>query len=467
MAGIGFRLHRLVQGESLTELFAAYLYSAVITTGPMLVIIAMVAGIRGALHTQLDETQAQLLLGIVIYVYAFSLVSVAPVQYVVTRYLSDLYYRKRFEEFAPTFLAVLAFTIVCAAPFVLTYLYWTPWPLAIKLLVWIAFNSVIGIWLAMLFLSAAHSFQWIFWAFVTGGIVTVLAAWQAGYWLGFIGCIAGFTVGQAVTFLMLVARIIREFGISAAPNFGFLHYFRIHPRLAFVGWIYTIGLWSDKLLFWFGSTGDTIGGGSIRVCFLYDTPMFFAFLTAIPSLAFFLVQMETRFARSYWNYFRMIRERKPLTDLRAAATHMRRTLYQQLQRFVLLQGCISALAIFFVEDFAQALHLQSDQLGILRIGILGAFVHVGFLFVLTYLFYFDWQTDALWLCVLFAVANLLGTAATLYAGLPAYGYGYMFAALITASVGAWRLVHKIDHILYWTFMTQPIVPPALKLEGIP
>ncbi|MBI2066563.1 MAG: exopolysaccharide Pel transporter PelG [Deltaproteobacteria bacterium] len=464
MAGIGFRLQRLLKEESYSSLVKAYLYSAIISTGPMLLAIIVMAAVGYFLKFQLGREEGEYFLGFVLYVYAFSMISIGIFLYVVTRYLADLLYWNRMDAVTPTYLSVLEVTFSLQALTALLYLFPLSLDPSVKLCLFSLYLFVSGIWIAMSFLSAAKSYLWIVLAFLLGGLAAVLSIYFLGNALGFHGYLVGFTLGQGIIFFILSARIFREFGYQRSHDFGFLLYFKRHPALALTGLFYYLGIWIDKMIFWFSSSGSRIAE-RLSVNFDYDLPMFLSFMTIVPSMAFFLIEMETSFYRHYRAYYDDVRDRADLATLQERQEGIRRNLTEHFQKFVLFQGILSGFVILFVFQIADLFHLNPAQMGIFRIGVLGAFLLMGFLMVVTILFYFDAQREVLGLTILYCLSNGLLTFLTLTIGLPAYGFGNAAASFLSLMIGFFLLDYRVKTLPFWTFMRQPILLPKYQFES--
>ena len=464
MAGIGFRLQKLLSGESYTELVKAFLYSSFIVSGPMLVVILSLALINQATEVRLTIEEKNLMMGLVVYIYAFSMVGVGPILYVVTRYLADMYYLKKVETFAPTYMAALQLVFAYQLVIGIAFLTILPLTLMEKWIVLSLYLMINGVWVAMVFLSAARHYNWIFAAYAIGAVMGIGTAMAIGRSVGFTGFLAGYTVGQGICFGILTFRIFKEFGFDGSTDYGFLKYFRQHYYLALVGLCYYLGIWADKVLFWFSPGGKIITTG-IRILPDYDTPMFLSFLTIIPSMAFFLVQMETSFVKYFRAYYDSIRNREDLQTIRACKDVMILNLTQQFQKFVLFQGLFSGVIILSIYEIAEAFFLNPYQIGIFRIGILGAFLLMGYAMIINILFYFDFQKDVFYLTLLFLVSNVALTWWTLKIGLPAYGFGFAGASFISVLAGVLLMDYRIKDVYYYTFMKQPIIVPHFKLEA--
>ncbi|MCP5463748.1 MAG: exopolysaccharide Pel transporter PelG, partial [Deltaproteobacteria bacterium] len=455
MAGIAFRLQKLVKGESYSDLIRAYLYSAIISTGPFLVIIGTLGILKALIQTRLTIDEGQLLLSLIVYCYAFSMIAVSPFLYVVTRYLADKYYLKEIHTFTASYLSVLYTVFIVQSLISIPFIYSLDLYFVSKITLYCLFQFVGGIWIAMIYLSAGRSYLWIVGAFVTGGILGVILSSVLGQNYGFAGFLNGFGFGQGVIFLILTCRIFFEFGYASSHNFGFFSYFRSHPYLMLTGVFYYLGIWIDKFIFWFSPYADVIEP-QVRVYTNYDTPMFLSYLTVVPSMAFFLVQMETSFVKYYNAYYKSVRERSSLNTIRSRRQDMIQNLSQHFQKYALFQGVFSFVVILslviLLPNMVQGLHLNPYQTGIFRIGILGAFLLMGFLMILNIVFYFDFQRDAFLFSLVLFLTNTIATLVTLKIGYEAFGFGMTVSALITVIFAFYVLNKKLKDLDYWTFM---------------
>lgn len=464
MAGIGFRLQKLLSGESYSDLIRAYLYSSVISAGPMIIVIATLALVKLAFQSRLTIEECHVFLTVTVYVYAFSMVFAGPFLYVVTRYIADKYYLKQIETFTPIYLSNLEFTFAFQAPIAIFFLYPLPFPFGVKLTIFFLYLFVSAIWVAMYFLSAARNYLWIVGAFVLGGLVGFLSAFYLGRTFGFSGYLKGFTLGQGITFTILTLRVFAEFGYKFTHDYGFVIYFKKHPYLSLVGFCYYLGIWIDKFIFWF-TQGERSSIAHLKDYPNYDIPMFLAFMTVVPSMAFFLIQMETTFFRHYQAYYQSIQNRENLDAIRARQKNIASNLTRHFQKFAVFQGLVSGLIIVFIYPIADAFYLNTYQLGVFRIAILGSFLFMGYVMVLNIFFYFEFQKEGFIVSLIFLTLNGGLTTVTLYFGLPAYGFGYSAASFLTVVIGFFLLDNRLHHLNYWTFMKQPIILPKFKLES--
>lgn len=464
MAGIAFRLQKLLAGESYTDLVRAYSYSAVIASGPFIIVVAMMALLRLSVASQLGLERGDVFMASLVYAYGFSMLGVSPFFYVVTRYIADKYFLRQPAAFTPAYLAVLEFTFLLQAIAALVFLRATNLDRASQVSLFGLYLVLSGTWIAMLFLSAARGYGWIVAAFVAGAASSVGLSLGFGSQWGFSGFLFGCFAGQAVSFILLTLRVFSEFGYTMTHDYSYLGYFRKYPDLAWIGVFYYFGIWADKLFFWFAPTGIDVAPG-FRLFPAYDTPMFLAYLSVVPSAAFFLLEMETSFAGKFHAYYRSVRSRCSLGEIRRRREVMMDDLTRQFRKFVVFQGAFTGLCIVFIYHFADAFRLDPQQMGILRIGLLGAFLQMGFMMVINVMFYFDLQREVKSVTFLFLFLNAAGTWATWRIGLPAYGFGYTIANFLALFAAFLLLDDRLRNLDFLTFMQQPVLIPKFKLEG--
>lgn len=465
MAGIGFRLQKLVSGESYTDLIKAYAFSSVIAAGPMLITIVSLGLVHHMGKSWMGPGEAAYFVGIAVYCFAWAMVGIGGILNVVTRYIADHYYSKNFSVFTSTFFSALEVIVLFQSIPAILFLAYVPLLFYEKWMIFVLYLFINGIWLAMVFLSAAKSFLWIVLAYLIGAVVALLGGWLLGPMSGFSGVLTGFTLGQAATFFILVYRILVEFGYQRTQNFDFLAYMIKVPYLFGVGLLLNLGIWIDKFLMWgFSHLGEQFGNGLYGAPD-YDTPMFLAYLCVLPAMAFFLIQMETSFAKSYLIYFRSIQNRESWTQILRHKENLLDTITKNFQVFIVFQGIISGLAILLVYDLAEILNLNNYQLGIFRIGLMATFLQMGFIMFLNLYFYFDFQKNAFWIVAIFCISNAGFTYLTILLGHESYGFGFAGACFIALLLTFMVLDRKLIRLDYWTFMRQPILVPKLDLDS--
>lgn len=454
MAGIGFRLQRLMKEGTYLSTLKGMTFATFLVAGPWLVTIFSIALMNR--FTILQGPDYEAFRAAVVYVYAFSLIFTGLYQMPVTRFLADEIYAGRLESVVPSFLGM----VMCVAA--IQALVGALHSLLFAQSVFFRAIYVSGLvvvsllWLAMIFLSCLRDYQAVVGIFAGGALAGFLLSLPGERLFGLEGGMLGFFAGQALILLGLAYRILKELARPvAAPSFeclGALSRYRSHLWL---GLLYNLGIWVDKLLFWFSGQGRLVSPG-LYLCSGYDTPMFLAYVTAIPALGMFFLNVETTFYEAYREFFGVIEGRFPLRVIGRKQTEIKRTLRFAYQEMARVQGAITLLLFVFAPEIVHRIGYPPQIIPQLRWGLWGAYFQVLFLFASLSLLYFDFAREALWGTIVFSGANLVFTWITIVAGSPDwYGFGYFLSTLAAFLVTLHFLRGKLSELVFLTFMGNP------------
>lgn len=467
MAGIGFRLQKLLTGDDYTSTVKAFGFSTLITAGPFLLTVLLVLFVQSITKNTLTERSMSYLQSLITYGFAFSLVTVGPSYLALTRYVADEYYRGHVTSFSASFFSAYTVNLLAWGPLVFWFFSGLSADWGMRLNAFLLYALAVGIWLAMIFLSAAQNYWIVSRAFLRGLVVSLPGAWLLGLHQGVAGYFAGFIAGQAVVLCSLVAAMLHEFGYWEAVDRNWLSYLRRHPRLVAIGFFYNLGIWVDKFLFWTSNEGEWLDA-RLRYAPIYDTPMFVAYLTIIPALVHFFLLVETDFFGKYGAYYRAIQRQEGLSVLERRRMDIVESLRFSLKRVLTSQGVVTFLSLLAAPWIIVLARMDPMHLSVLRLGIFAAALQAGALIALNILLYFDHQEEALVVSGSFCALNALFTDLSLRMGLLAYGYGYLLAGFISLAIALYYLNERLRLLHYWTFSRQPMPePPAIFDEEVP
>ena len=178
----------------------------------------------------------------------------------------------------------------------------------------------------------------------------------------------------------------------------------------------------------------------------------------VPSLAFFLVSIETGFYDRYRQYYGVVTKHGTLRQVLEAKRVMALTLRDSLGRLLLVQGPVTLSLMIGAPWTAAAMGMGRIQVGILRAALVGAALHALALFGIIVLLYFDRRRAAVEVALLFLAGNAGLTAVTLWLGPGFYGFGYPVAALCACAWAYRRLEATFENLEYLTFASQPMSP---------
>lgn len=452
MAGIGFVVRKLIKKDNLTGLFSGYLFSTLITAGPWLFTILALGSITlfGQNFSTLKEIEVFRLC--IIYNFSTSLVFSGPITIIVTRYIADKIYEKDVHEVPGVLIGSLGLSYFIQIPLVyLFYFHYIDLSLEIKLASFSNYFLISGIWLGSVFLSALKDYTGISVTFAIGMILAIIASFFLGKFYSQVGMFWGFNIGLGGILFILIPKILAEYPYKADQFFGFLKYFKKFWDLALCGLFYNLAIWADKWIMWLSPYRESLANGFVSYP-NYDSAMFLAYLTIIPSMAIFFVNIETNFFEKYVHFYQEIQEHATYETIQANQEGMIQNLFDSFRNLILFQGMISLTAIFLAPMIFTWLKIDFQMMGIFRLGVLGAFFQILSMFIFIILYYFDFRKVAMGLNFLLLASNIIFTFATLKMGFPFYGYGYFLSSILTFTVAYGVTFHYLKALPFQTFI---------------
>jgi uncharacterized membrane protein len=455
MAGIGFRLREMATKKTFAEWLKLYTYSAVIFSGPWLVSILALAALSVFALPSMQSIDIRMFTVTIVYCYCFSLIATGLIQLVVTRYVSDQFYMRNPDAVVPTFVGSIALTVLFQTVTGSVALFFGDFDFLYKIVTLGIYVAVSVIWVEMLFLSAAKDYANIVIAFGVGYLVSFVGAQGLGAVFGLVGLSLGFLVGQVILMVLLMHRIFAEYRFGKGFDFEFLGHFRKYPTLAVSGFTYNVAIWIDKILLWYSPSGLHIHG-YFYTHFPYDSAMFIAYVSIIPTLSIFLLRIETDFYLRYKNYYGTILAKAPLSQILERKREMLAVLKSAFSTVLIYQGIVTVGVFIIMPFLVGVLGIDPLYTPVFRVGVVAAFFHAGLLIVMILTLYFDFRGTAMLLSVLFLVTNATFTIVASELGPWALGFGYLTACLVSVVAGYFMFAERIRNLEYLTFMRQPI-----------
>ncbi len=454
MAGIGFELRKLIRKDTLLSLLKAYAFAGLISSGPwvlsilgMLLIGFLAVSTRGS---DLAVVQFQVT---VTNIIGLSLVLTGGFQLAFTRFVADRLFEKKadivFGNYLAVLLVVTAMGILLIVP--AAFLFFQDTSLLYKLLLLGCFVTVSCIWISTVFLSGLKEYVAIVGLYGLGyAVATIAAALLKGG--GLEGLLTGFLIGQVVLLVGMHCLIARNFNIASKVSFLAFDKKLRYPTLFWIGVLYNLGAWIDKVIFWYWPSTSTPIIGILRSSVVYDLPVFLAYLSIIPGMAIFLVRIETDFVEFYDGFYNAVREGGSLETIEKHRNSMVETIRTGLLEILKIQTI--AILMFVVAGAAVLRFIGISELYVplLTIQSVAAGLQVLFLSILTVYFYLDERRTVLMLCILFVLSNASLTFISLRLGPAYYGYGFAISLLISVVAGVKALEKSMAELEYTTFM---------------
>lgn len=457
MAGIGFELRRLLRKNTLLGLVEAYAYAGIISSGPWVFSILgiLAIGLISASIATPSFTITQFQTSVT-YLVASSLVLTGLVQLAFTRFVSDRLFEKR-SDLIMANLNGLMLLVVTAASAIGTFCLFFVFPglsLLYRLLMLAGFVMLCATWVMTVFLSGMKRYRAIvlLFALAYASIVGISLALRP---YGLEGLLAGFVFGHLILVGGMWLLTIRDFQAdNELLRFDFAHREQCYPSLMAIGLLYNLGVWVDKLMFWyFPDTSDPVIG-HLNASVIYDLPVFLAYLSIIPGMAVFLIRIETDFVEYYERFYNAVRSGGSLELIAGMRDEMVYSIQQGLGEIAKIQTLAVLLTVVAGPTLLSTLGISELYLPLLYVQVIGAGLQVGLMAVLNVFFYLDQRRIVLFLCCEFVILNIVLTALSLAWGPALYGYGFALSVLATLMTGLFLLSRQLNRLEYETFMLQ-------------
>ena len=463
MAGIGFSLRKLFDKKGIFNLCRAYGYAGIISTGPMLLGVALLGGISFAARLGgMPSHDRELLNCMLTYSLLASLFISSWFNMGVTRFISDMFYEEKNEKVMPSFYGSTAIMLVLCAALYGTFLHFSGVPLVYRLLcLWFSLILIV-VWNEMIYLTAVKDYQSIVLSFsislMTGFLLILIAIL-----LGFVR-IEVFMLAIIAAYGLLMCRYLKilldYFPTQKGSNFSFLAWMDKYRSVVITGGMLNIGLFSHMISMYFGPLKVQVEGlfyGAPQ----YDIPALFAFFSMLITTISFIASVEVRFYPKYRNYYGLFNDNGSIKDIEQAEAEMLSVLRQELVQAGHKQLFTTILFIVIAPPVLESLPLGFTALSadIFRFLCVGYGTYAIANSMMLILLYFEDYTGALIGASLFGI---ISTAVTLWQVLYGtwnfYGVGFFAGALVFFVVSVIGLEHRTKKLPYYLLARQSILP---------
>lgn len=454
MAGIGFKLRKKVAEGRLSSLLAAYGYSSLLIAGPWIISIVgiFLVGFLGArtkgLHTTAFQFQCT-----ITYLLALSLIVTSPVGLMFTRFVADSIFLKKEEEIIPNLLGALLLTLILAALaiilFVFTLLRHTD--LGYTFFFCLCFLELCLMWILNVLMSGVKEYKVIFVLYFVSFLMIFLFSLYFKRF-GLLGFMLSFYVGVTFLFFSFLLCVLTEFPRHYILSMDFfVKKGRNYPLYFLTGLFYTLGIWVDKFIFWYSPlTGQRVLGNLFH-SMAYDLPISLAYLTIVPGMGIIFYRLEADFADSFNDFYGNVRSGGTLRQILLSKDRMIDEVKLAVREVVIIQGIFSILIFLFAENIFKAFKIDPIHIPLFLIELIGTQLHLGFIFLLSVLFYLDKQKDALWASSLFFILNAAFSYQSIMMGAVFYGYGFSFSILVSFILALVLVRRVMEDLEYETY----------------
>ncbi len=445
MAGIGIKLNKIFNKNTLTGKLLGCGYSVVVTIAPMLIIIAVVLLMQVLLgFSKLDYATRELYSCTVLYMFIFSLLTASPFNAVISRYMSDVIYEERYEDIQPCYyMGLFMNTILSFIPALFFCIHehnvggvniWYVF------LGFFGYMSLMFTFYTMLYLSICKDYKRISYFYVTGMAITLLLSLILHYIFGVptdIAMLVSLDVGLFIIACLEFSLFLRYFKENSGRYTAVLPYFVRYWQLVIANFLYIFGLYIHNFVFW--TTDDRMVVVKSFVCNQpYDMATCLAMFTNITASVIFLTRVEMYFHGRYKSYSESVIGGRGM-DITTAKTRMFRQLMKEIVTLTRVQFIVTTPLFLLAMILLPRFGFGGKTLRIYPCLCAGYFVMFIMYSIIIFLYYFnDLNGAALTSLSFFSVTLLVSVFATKWPVIW-YGSGLLAGALVGFTVAYFRI----------------------------
>lgn len=462
MAGIGFSLRKLFDKKGLLAMCKAYGYAGIITVGPMILGVIMLAGMSFVSNIGgLDEHQRELMNCMLTYTLLASLTMTSWFNMTVTRYTADMMYQKKNNRVMPSFHGACSIMLVIGCLSYGIFLFFSSASFLQGLLCLWLFAVLVIVWTQMCYLTAVKNYQDI--------VIAFAISLMAGFLLALIFILFGAVYLETMLLSVIIAYgilacwfyklLLDYFPKKEGSNYSFLRWIDKYRMLVISGVLLNIGLYSHLIIMYFGPLRKQVQGlfyGAPE----YDVPALIAFFSILITTVSFVTSVEVRFYPAYSNYYGLFNDRGSIKDIKLAGEEMLDILRRELTFLGHKQIFTTVFFVAVLSALLQTMNLglSSLALSIFRFLCVGYGAYAMGNTTMLILLYFEDYLGAVIACVSFGVVSSLATIIQMLIGEKAhFGMGFIIGALVFYIICVLRLEWYSKRLPYFLLSRQSII----------
>ena len=445
MAGIGIKLNKIFNKNTITTNLAGFGYSTAITIAPMFLVIAAVMIMQVLLGvSKLGYASRELYSCTVLYIFIFSLLTAAPFNAVLSKYLSDVIYNETYGDILPCYYVGLILNLSLSCLLGIPFCIWEYIVGKVDILFVFAgyggYVALVMVFYSMLYLSICKDYNKISLYFLIGMSVTVL-----------LSLILVHLVGMEATFAMLLslgagfvvigslelALVTSYFRVNSGKYREVLKYFKKNWKLVVTNFLYILGLYIHNFVFW--TTDMRMVVVRSFVCMTtYDMASCLAMFTNITASVIFISRVEMRFHERYKAYSEAVIGGRGI-DIENAKKRMFSQLSEELMNLVRIQFIISVVLFFMCIIILPQFGFGGMVMQIYPCLAAGYFILFTMYGAMIFQYYYNDMTGAVMTSLTFCAGTLFGSIFATHLTPIWYGIGLVIGSMIGWTVAYHRL----------------------------
>ncbi len=464
MAGIGVKLNRIFEKKSIVANLVGFVYSTMLTVAPMVIVIGNVVLMSHVLgYDTLSYARRGLFSGTLLYIFIFALLTAAPFNAVLSRYMSDIIYDEKYEDIIPCFYVGLLLNIALSCLIGIPFCIWEYVVGHVQLLFvftgFCGYISMVFVFYAMLYLSICKDYQKITFYYLYGMVLAFLLSLlfvkvfhrEIAY-----SMILSLTCGFFLTASLEIATIKSYFKKNSNRYRPVLAYFRKYWQLIFSNFFYILGMYIHNFVFWSTELRMTVAKSFVFAP-TYDLATCLAMFTNLTATIILMARIEMKFHEKYKAFSEAIIGGR-WADIRNTKKRMFRALSSELLSLVRIQFILSVIIYLFFVILLPRFGFSGMVMQMYPCLAAGYFILFLFYAEIIFLYYFNDNTGAMIASIIFCLLTFVGS---LFArDLPTiwYGIGLVCSGFIAFTFGYFRLRRVERHMDEHVFCVGNLFP---------
>ena len=442
MAGVGIKLNRIFEKKSIAADLVGFTYSIVITIAPIILVIANILLMGWILgFGEVAYLERELFSCTVLYTFIFALLTVAPFNAVLSKYVQDSIYEERYQDILPCYYLGLVMNLVLSCVLGIGFCLWEHFvggvPVFYVFIGYCAYISMVLVFYSMVYLSICKDYERIslflllgmLEAFVLGVVLRYLFRWDVMHAMLF-ALMTGFFLIAILEF----TAVKRYFLQNSNRYKPVLLYFKKWWKLVVTNFLYTLGLYIHNFVFW-TDEGRMVVVKSFVCNQPYDMATCLAMFTNISATIIFVTRVEMFFHEKYKLYSEAVIGGKK-TDIENTKNRMFRQLADELMNLARVQFIISVVVYLLCVVLLPQFGFAGMVMRIYPCLAAGYFILFLMYSAMLFLYYYNDLTGAVLTTLGFCLVTCIGSIAA--TRLPEIWYGI---GVVLGSLTGWTIAY--------------------------
>lgn len=452
MAGIGVRLNRIFSKNTIATNLVGFGYSTVVTIAPMLLVIIAISIMQYLLDfNSVAYAERELFSCTILYIFIFSLLTSAPFNAVLSKYMSDVIYNETYDDIPPCYYVGLVMNVVLsvipAIPFCIREHVVGGVPVYYVFTGFCGYMSLTLVFYSMLYLSICKDYKKISLYFFMGMFLALILSLIMVYFLQVevtYAMLLSMTIGFFFIASMELALVRSYFRENSGRYREVLAYFKKYWQLVGTNFLFILGLYVHNFVFW--ATDMHMVVVKSFVCFQpYDMATCIAMFTNISSSVIFITRVEMNFHERYKAYSEAVIGGRGM-DIDNAKARMFRQLGAELMNLVRIQFVVTVVIFLLAVTFLPGMGFGGMVMKIYPSLAAGYFILFCMYAEIIFLYYFSDLKGSLLTAVAFCVGTFLGSLVAVHLQAIWYGIGLVAGSFAGWTVAYGRLRYLEEHL---------------------